>query len=72
MSHGRNIDIGLAVLCALAKPGQTMTQEDIAEVCGCPRSRIDYLQRKAMRNLKSSHQCQQIAIDFGYLSEAQS
>ena len=47
-----DIDIGLAALCQYAEYGQTLTQQEIAEVCGCTRSFIYQLEHKALRKLR--------------------
>lgn len=40
-----NIDLGLAVLSVLIEPGQIITRDAIAEVCGCNVYRIDKLEK---------------------------
>lgn len=47
------IDIGLSVLCATAKPGQTLSYVAIAEVCGCNQGYIQQVQMNALRKLKN-------------------
>lgn len=47
-----NIDLGLAVLSVLIKPGQTITRDIIAEVCGCNVYRIDKLEKTAVEKFK--------------------
>jgi len=47
-----NIDIGLSVLCCVAKPGETLTDRDIAEVCGCARNSIYQIEKKALNKLR--------------------
>ena len=46
------IDLGLALLSALAIPGVPLTQGDIAAWCGCSRSMIYNIEKKALRNLR--------------------
>ncbi|MGQ8367114.1 hypothetical protein [Glaciecola sp. 1036] len=43
------IDIGLAALCLHAAPQQVLSIDDIAEVCGCNRSYIWALERRAVK-----------------------
>jgi len=47
-----NIELGLAALCKHAKYGQTLTQQEIADVCGCTRGGIFMLEKQAMNKLK--------------------
>lgn len=47
-----SIDVGLAVLSQVNRSGQQMTLEDIAEVCGCHRSRIEQIEKQALRKLR--------------------
>lgn len=43
------IDIALHALCVHAKPDQSLTQADIAEVCGCHVNNIQTIEKKALR-----------------------
>lgn len=47
-----DIDIGLAVLASVNREGRMLTLSDIADVCGCHRSRIEQIERSAMRKLR--------------------
>ena len=47
-----DIDLGLALLSCLIKPGEQLTCEDIAAWCGCTRSAIQRVERSAMRKLR--------------------
>jgi len=47
-----NIDLGLAVLCVHASPGQTMSPQDIAEVCECTSKVINQIQYDALRKVR--------------------
>ena len=47
-----DIDVGLALLSVLAIPGVPLTQDDIAAWCGCSRSMIYAIEKKALRNLR--------------------
>lgn len=49
-----NIDIGLDVLCIVSKPGETLSDRDIAEVCECSRNYIYELEKKALRKLRKN------------------
>jgi len=49
-NHG--IDVGLAALCRIARPHQTLTSLEISKVCGCERSRIDQIARSGLKKLK--------------------
>lgn len=56
-----NIDLGLAVLSVLIKPGQIITREVIADVCGCNVYRIDKLEKTALEKFK--RRAQQRGLD---------
>ncbi len=47
-----DIDIGLHVLCILADDDQTLSAEDIAEVCGCSNYTIYKIQADALRKAR--------------------
>ncbi len=49
MRHGNNIDLSLSVMCVVAKPGETLSCRQIAEVCGCSTTYIRYIYTNAMR-----------------------
>lgn len=51
-----NIDLGLAVLSVLIEPGQIITRDAIAEVCGCNVYRIDKLEKTALEKFKRRSQ----------------
>lgn len=46
------IEIGLHALVTHAKRGQTLTADDIAEVCGCTRNNIYMIEQKALAKLR--------------------
>lgn len=48
----RSIDIGLEILCRLARPGETLSQQQIADVCDCSRSMIKEIENKALKKVK--------------------
>lgn len=47
-----DIDIGLDLLCRLAREGETMSVPDNAEVCGCSATRIYEIQQKALEKAR--------------------
>lgn len=49
-----NIDVGLEALCAHSSRGQTLSQIEIASVCGCSRTLINNLEKSAMVKLRKS------------------
>ena len=53
------IDLGLALLSCLAKPGHSLSITDIAAWCGCSRSKIHSLEKaalkKLLREIKNNH-----------------
>ena len=50
---GTNIDLGLALLSVLRKPGERLTYDDIAAWCGCRRQAIYAIERRALRKLRA-------------------
>lgn len=48
----RDIDLGLAVLGVVNSDRQPLTLAEIAEVCGCHRSRIEQIEKAALRKLR--------------------
>ena len=50
--HKPEIDIALTALCLHSQPGQTLSCEDIAEVCGCATNNIYEVQKRAMDKLR--------------------
>lgn len=55
MGSNKTIDLdpGLSVLCTLASPGQTLTLEDIAYVCGSSRQHISRIEQSGLKKLRS-------------------
>ena len=49
-----NIDLGLAVLRALAKPGSQFSHEEIAVWCDCTAQTILNIEGKALAKLKGA------------------
>lgn len=47
-----NIDIGLDVLCIVSKPGETLSDRDIADICECSRNYIYELEKCALKKVK--------------------
>lgn len=47
-----SIDAGLVILDAVRAPGQRLTQEEIAHVCGCSRGYIWLLEKTAREKLQ--------------------
>lgn len=46
-----DIDIGLTVLCSVARNGDTLSNREIADVCGCDHSYISHITRAALKKL---------------------
>ena len=55
-SKSQDVDLGLAVMEALAVPGQQYTCSEIGAVCGCSAQAIDYIQTQALKKLASKLQ----------------
>jgi len=49
-----SIDLGLAVLSAVAQPGDRLTAQEIAEVCECSHVRIGQIERGALAKLRTA------------------
>lgn len=49
-----NIDLGLSVLVAIKSPTDTLTANEISDVCGCDRSMITYIEKKALAKLANN------------------
>ncbi len=45
------VDLGLALLTALAKPGRALTTTEIAAWCGCTNEGIRRIEQKALKKL---------------------
>ena len=50
-----DIDIGLAALVEIAEPGQTLSDNEIAEVCGVHRRKINEIGRRAIEKIRNEH-----------------
>ena len=51
-SRNTDIDMALAVLCSVAKPGQCLNTREIAEVCGCSQVTISQIMRNALKKAR--------------------
>lgn len=49
---GANIDLGLAILSCVRKPGEELTSQDIAAWCDCSHSAIQKIERSAVSKLR--------------------
>lgn len=49
---GAHIDLGLALLSCLLRPGESLTSDDMAAWCGCSRSAIQSIERRALAKLR--------------------
>ena len=61
-----NIDIGLAVLCALVNPDQTLSIRNISDVCCCHPNAIHRIEKRALEKLRKNYRMQCIAHDYDY------
>lgn len=50
--QGVHIDLGIAVLATIVKPGQFVNQQTIADVCGCSKQRIFLIEKKALAKVR--------------------
>ena len=62
---GAHIDLGLALLSCLLLPGESLTSEDMAAWCGCSRSAIQAIERRALAKVR-----QRLVEDLGELAVA--
>ena len=51
-SIGAHIDLGLALLSCLLMPGESLTSEDMAAWCGCSKSAIQSIERRALAKVR--------------------
>ena len=47
------VDLGLAVLCALQKEGETFTYDEIGAACGVTESSIFLIEKKALKKVRN-------------------
>lgn len=47
------IDLGLAVLCVVLEPGETMPLADVADVCSCSKDSIYQIERRVIKKVRS-------------------
>ena len=50
--RGKNIDLALSVMCAVAERDETLTTYEIAEICGCSQTYIQEVYQKGINKLK--------------------
>ena len=46
------IDLGLALLACLRRPGETLTSHDIAAWCGCSHAAIKVIEKRALKKVR--------------------
>lgn len=56
-----SIDLGLEVIEMVRKPGQRLTQRDLAEICGCSPSAIYLIELKALEKLRRAVRRRELA-----------
>jgi DNA-directed RNA polymerase specialized sigma subunit len=52
LSKSQRIDLGLAIIAAVRRPGESLTLRDMAEICGCSKSAIWLIERAALKKLR--------------------
>ena len=52
-NQGFHIDVGVAILATIVRPGETVTHQQIADVCGCSKQRIFLIEKAALFKLRS-------------------
>jgi hypothetical protein len=53
LTKNADIDLGLAVSGATLEPGETRSHEDLAAFCGCSKTAIQHIERRALRKLRN-------------------
>jgi transcriptional regulator len=48
----KNFDAALEVIATVMRPGEILGQREIAEICGCSRSLIHQIEKKALRKIR--------------------
>ena len=46
------LDCALDVIATVMLPGETLGQREIADICGCSRSLIHQIEKKALRKIR--------------------
>lgn len=64
MTNKKNVDLGLSVLCAIARPGETVRVSDIADICGCKSQYISNLTMSALKKLKRNIELQALWLEM--------
>lgn len=63
-----HVDLGLALLACLRKPGESLTSHDIAAWCGCSHAAIQVIEKKALRKVRlrlvENVACQELAEEL--------
>ena len=58
-----SIDLGLAVLAAVMRRGDSLTCRDIADVCECSKSLIQQIEKSALRKVR--HRLKRLGVEAG-------
>lgn len=53
-ARSSRVDLGLALLSLVAKPGVPLTFDDMAAWCGCSRQAINFIYQRALRKLRNA------------------
>lgn len=65
----KEFDCSLDVIRAVIMPGQILQQREIADICGCSRSLIHQIEKKALRKIRE-HLRKELEMDHGEFSQA--
>jgi hypothetical protein len=63
-NHNVSIDCSLDVIAAVMRPGEQLGQREIADICGCSRSLIHQIEKKALRKVRERLR-KETGIGFG-------
>lgn len=69
LAKSRSIDLVLTVCCEVAEYDETLSQYELAELCGCSRALISSIEVKALKKLKKICDAKGIAPDSFQFSE---
>lgn len=53
-SRNRGVELALAVMCALQRPGERVSHRAIAEVTGLSHGGSHFIERRALRKLRTA------------------
>ncbi len=58
------IDLSLSICCIIKQEGQTLTQAELADICGCSRSLIYSIEKSARKKIAKYCNTRKITPDL--------